>query len=213
MIPSRLTVVQHHPDEGPGRIAAWASRRGIALDIVARHAGAPLDAPADGVIVLGGPESAIAPQGAFAEELAWLRRIVRERPALPVLGICLGAQLLARALGGQVGRAACAEVGWSAVTIIDGAESSTLRVLQWHEDAFTVPPGATMIAVGTGHPVQGFRHGSRVGLQFHPEWDDALVSALHRGDPDCPLGTAPAVLEHATVAVWFEGFLDRWVAG
>jgi GMP synthase-like glutamine amidotransferase len=108
---------------------------------------------------------------------------------LPVLGICLGAQLLARALDARVYRAPVRELGFKPVRITDAGQKDALisafqtgdRVFQWHEDTFELPAGAELLATGDDIPVQAFRMGpSAWGVQFHFEVDAAGVNAWLR---------------------------------
>jgi GMP synthase (glutamine-hydrolysing) len=108
---------------------------------------------------------------------------------LPVLGICLGAQLLARALEARVYRAPVRELGFKPVRVTDAGQRDALlgafqtgdRVFQWHEDTFELPAGAELLAVGDDVPVQAFRLGSNAwGVQFHFEVDAEGVDAWLR---------------------------------
>jgi GMP synthase (glutamine-hydrolysing) len=108
---------------------------------------------------------------------------------LPVLGICLGAQMLARALEARVYRAPIRELGFKPVRLTEAGESDPLlgafhsgdRVFQWHEDTFELPDGAELLAVGDDVPVQAFRKGPNAwGVQFHFEIDAAGVGAWLR---------------------------------
>jgi GMP synthase (glutamine-hydrolysing) len=111
---------------------------------------------------------------------------------VPVLGICLGGQVLARALGAEVGQAERAERGWYDVELLPaaaddpvlGAAGPDARVYQWHVDAFGLPDGATLLARSPGVPVQAFRHGSAWGVQFHPEVDVPLLRSWMASFPD-----------------------------
>jgi GMP synthase-like glutamine amidotransferase len=117
---------------------------------------------------------------AFDDGVAWLDR---ERSALdralehdvPVLGICFGAQHLARALGAEVGPAERAEVGWMAVESLVPEIVPPGPWLQWHADRFTVPSGAELLAHSPVSP-QAFRLGPHLGVQFHPEVTPAVVA-------------------------------------
>jgi GMP synthase-like glutamine amidotransferase len=110
-------------------------------------------------------------------ELRFLRDAVEAE--VPVLGICLGGQLLARALGGEVTAAAEAEIGWLEITATDAARADPIfRILddsagvyQWHSDVFEAPPGANILARSEASPNQAFRmEGAAAwGIQFHPE--------------------------------------------
>jgi GMP synthase (glutamine-hydrolysing) len=155
-----ITVIQHHPAEGAGRIGTWATARGIALDV--RHAqedGSHLDAPGDALVVLGGPQSAVEPPPWLASQIAWLRD---QHGARPMLGLCLGAQSLAAACGGSVRPLGTEELGWTTVSFDRGAGPLSLDVMQWHSDTFELPPGAARLATGAICPVQGFRLGRSV---------------------------------------------------
>ena len=131
------------------------------------------------------------PDAWIAAEVAFLR--AAHDAGVPVLGLCFGGQALAAALGGEVQRASQPEIGWVALDrpIVlrgdgnsDGAgpdrAEARLEVVgpffAWHEDAFTVPPGATELARSPAGP-QAVAHGRSLALQFHPEVDEAIVEA------------------------------------
>lgn len=184
-----LYVLQHVDFEGPGSIAEWAASHGHALVTVSVHRGDALPPLASGdlLVVMGGPMST-------HEEDAhpWLReekRYLREAIAAGhrVLGICLGAQLLAEALGGRVYRNAYQEIGWFPVTTTAAAADCPLlagfpaeaTVFHWHGDTFSIPPGALHVAKSTACENQAFVFDNRVvGLQFHLESTPDSVAAL-----------------------------------
>jgi GMP synthase-like glutamine amidotransferase len=200
----RLSIVQHHPLEGPGRIAEWAHRCGIALDLYDATQGA-LPAGSGPVVLLGGPASTLDPPRWMSTELAWLRLAVRS--GRPLLGICLGAQLLAIAAGGSVRRMTTLETGWTPVDI-EGIRR--LDVLQWHEDAILPPPSARIDAT-SAQCVQMFSLGERrIGVQFHPEWDDASLRILHAGFDGCPLPEPGDEPRQSRVDRWFQTLMARW---
>jgi GMP synthase (glutamine-hydrolysing) len=136
-----------------------------------------------GTVVMGGPmgvdETDRHPQ--LATEREWLAEAVRRE--MPVLGICLGAQLLARALGAEVRPGEEPEIGWAPVEILDpddpilGALAPSTTALHWHGDAFDLPDGATPLARSAKTEYQAFRHGNAWGVLFHPEADFALLEA------------------------------------
>jgi GMP synthase-like glutamine amidotransferase len=120
-------------------------------------------------------------------EFPWLRDEVAliqkaHEQQIPVLGICLGGQLVAQALGGRVLAGACREIGWfEAEVLIDdpllGSPAAAYQLL-WHSDAFEMPPGARALASGRipGRAPLAFRSGTSYGLQFHPEVTEELVA-------------------------------------
>jgi GMP synthase-like glutamine amidotransferase len=209
-------VLEHEPDAPAALLAEWAAARDVPLEIV--PAGAPVPDPAGRpfLVSLGSEASA------YDDTLPWL---AAERAALdraldagvPVLGICFGAQHLARALGGTVAPAIRPEVGWLDVEPLDAAVIAPGPWLQWHRDAFTLPPGAELLARSPVCP-QAFRAGPHLGVQFHPEATSAVVADWAQSSPDfvTRAGTTPAALladsatraADARVRAWalFDGF-------
>jgi GMP synthase (glutamine-hydrolysing) len=140
---------------------------------------------ADGLVVLGGAMD-FDETDAYPH-LARTRDLLRDAAArsAPTLGICLGAQLAAAALGGRAYPGpAGEELGWTKVELTpDGQADPVLGALQepaelfeWHHDTFDPPPGATVLATGAVYPTQAFRLGSVVAVQFHPEVDGPLLA-------------------------------------
>ena len=181
-----LHSLEHQSYEGPGRIADWAQVRGHTLRRTALHAGEPLPPlPSfDLLVVMGGSMSIHAHREHpwLVEEKRFLGEVIAS--GKPVLGICLGAQLLADALGGKVFQNAEKEIGWWPVRVFDrrapfAAFPATLTVMHWHGDTYTLPPGARAVADSEGCAQQAFVHGDRVvGLQFHLEQGPVDVSEL-----------------------------------
>lgn len=179
-----LAVFQHHPVEGVGRIGLWAQHHNIKL--VCFYA--PEDLPNsltdyDGLIVLGGPMN-------VADNPMWMQtevKLIQQALTLqrPILAICLGAQLLATQLGGQIIEMPAPELGWQDIRFNDG---SILTVPQWHEQAITLPKDIAVLASSGQCPVQMYRHQHAIGLQFHPEWDAKQIEQLAEFFADeCPL--------------------------
>lgn len=183
-----ILVIRHADFAGPAYCGSYLTETGRdwVLCAIDRGDAVPRDPRAyAGLIVMGGPMGANDPLPWLRDELRLIGRAVEE--GVPVLGHCLGGQLLAKALGGEVSRMPQPEIGWHPIRAttpevaqewLDGAE--TCRVLQWHEDRFTVPPGATLLADGPFGP-QMFAHGPHIGMQFHIEATQELVTGWLRG--------------------------------
>ncbi|MGH3023107.1 MAG: type 1 glutamine amidotransferase [Gaiellaceae bacterium] len=172
----RIAVLQHEPETGRGSFSGVLDNADVDYDVL-RTTGATRLPDAgwfDGAIVLGGSLGAGEP--ALLETQRWIRDAVLRNT--PFLGICLGGQLLARALGGVVRRGSKPEVGVHDVFLTAGAKRDRLfgglpgrfPVFGWHEDAFELPRGAIPLAGSIAYEHQAFRFGdSAYGLQFHPE--------------------------------------------
>jgi GMP synthase (glutamine-hydrolysing) len=137
-----------------------------------------------GLVVLGGPMNVDETEQypALAMEVGWIRDAIQA--GLPVLGICLGSQLMAKALGSRVYANRVKEIGWYSLELTPAAESDRLfsgcatsqRVFQWHGDTFDLPPGAVHLASSSVCSQQAFRYGDRAyALQFHLEVAPDLV--------------------------------------
>jgi GMP synthase-like glutamine amidotransferase len=180
---------------GAGWIARVLDRRGIPYRLLDATAGG-LDgvtaADAGGLITLGG--RAHAWQEDADPFLRQERLLTQECLALdvPILGCCLGGQVLARALGGDVRSAPAGEYGWLDIApTAEGARDPLFRlaatadeVYLWHDDEFTLPPGAVHLSTSAATAMQAFRHGRAWGLQFHPECDLPLFDSWHGNFPD-----------------------------
>ena len=184
----RWVVLQHVEWEGPGNIAREAEKRGFKVDVrrLDRGDNVPDVDELDGLVVMGGP------LGAYEEDrypfLTAECRLLQEavQHGRSVLGICLGAQLLAKALGAKVFSGHGVEIGFGSVEVTAAAKEDTLfasvpdrlPVFHWHGDTFTLPHGASLLASSKMYAHQAFRIGSRAyGLQFHVEPDADTWSA------------------------------------
>jgi GMP synthase-like glutamine amidotransferase len=176
----RICVVEQQPDAPAGVLGAWAAERGHEVEVLRAPALATWPDPSafGAVAALGSDRSVHAsPDPWITAEVAFLR--AAHDAGVPTVGLCFGAQVLAAALGGEVGRAPRVEIGWIAIDATQaGASVDRLAPgpwFAWHEDAFSVPPGATELARSAVGP-QAFALGTSVGLQFHPEVDAAIVA-------------------------------------
>jgi len=183
-----VLVLRHTPTCPLGSVAALLKGRGLIYRYVDLFAGVPKRLELEessGLIVLGGPMSANdTDEYPFLEaELAWLRQAVDTH--LPTLGICLGAQLLAKALGKTVYSNRVKEIGWYQIKLLPPAAADPLfsacrtreTVFQWHGDTFELPAGAVHLARSQLCPNQAFRYGPcAYGLQFHVEMTPELLA-------------------------------------
>jgi GMP synthase (glutamine-hydrolysing) len=183
----KVLVFQHVPFEPLGTLDPLLKEAGFRLRYV-NFGREPEQRPQldryAALIVLGGPMNSdqIDTYPNLITEVEIIRNAVDR--GMAVLGICLGAQLLARALGGTVSRNATREIGWHEVeTTAEGLADPVLstfaarqEVFQWHEDGIGLPPGAVLLASSPASPVQAFRFGEGVyGFQFHLEVDRPLI--------------------------------------
>lgn len=174
-------ILQHHPIEGPGSLAPWLARHATTHQIVRLYAGEECPAPGavDLLIILGGPMS-VNDEGEFPwlrDEKAFIRQVIDRQ--CPVLGICLGSQLIASALGAEVKPNPHKEIGWLP---IEGLEVNapfnlpSITVFQWHGDTFDLPAGAILLARSSACVHQAFLYKDHVlALQFHLESTPELV--------------------------------------
>ncbi len=182
----RIHSLEHQPEEGPGKIADWAAERGHTIARTAVYAHEPLPAleSFDLLVVMGGGMNIYQHRDHpwLVAEKEFLRRAIDA--GKPILGICLGAQLLSDVLGGKVFQNAEKEIGWFPVEITDrampfAAFPAEMTVMHWHGDTYTLPPGARNVATSAGCGQQAFVSGDRVvGLQFHLEMGAVNVADL-----------------------------------
>lgn len=195
-----LLVVRHAPWEGAHRIVdAFPGVPVTTVDALEPGARLPRHDAIRGAVLMGGPMSVndVAEHPALLHEIAWLRQALDRD--LPMLGICLGSQLIARAAGAEVAPGPRPEIGWLPVEVADPADpvlgplAPMTVALHWHGEAFGLPEGATALARSAITPVQAFRLGRAWGVLFHPEADSALVDAwldepLMRAEAEAAIG-------------------------
>jgi GMP synthase-like glutamine amidotransferase len=207
----RIGVLQHAAFEGPGEIGIWAVDRGHTLSVCHLYRGDALPAPdsIDLLLIMGGEMNIYQYRDWpwLKEESTFIRSALEG--GKPAVGICLGAQLIADALGAQVVQNAEIELGWLPVTWTKEAR-----------DTFGLPPGATRLASSEGCPEQGYMIPRKcLGLQFHLEVDPGLTKQFIDGQADWPKGryvqTPEVVLQdaathHKTNKKYLHGMLDEF---
>lgn len=224
-----VLIVLHQERSTPGRVGQMLRERGYRLDIRRPALGGRLPETTrhhSGVVIFGGPMSANDSDAFIRREIDFIETPLSE--GTPFLGICLGAQMLAKSLGGCVyphpeGKV---EVGYydlsptrSGAQLIDWPH----KVYQWHREGFETPRGTDVLATGHHYHEQAFRVGDRaIGIQFHPELTLAMVYRwTTRGHERMKQPGARERRDHFAgraiydppVKEWLSRFLDRWIAG
>lgn len=181
----RAKCLQHVPFEGPGAFAAALTKRGVTIEpYLVPSIGLPQDA-GDLLIVMGGPMSVNDPEPWIAEETSFIRSALLA--GKPVLGICLGSQFMAKALGATVRSGKELEIGMTPIHLTEegkqdpvfGSCPETFDVFEWHGEIFNLPQGGIPLAGSDIAPLQAFRYGSRAyGLLFHLEVEPTGIEAL-----------------------------------
>lgn len=227
----RLLLVMQTRDASAGRCGRKLRERGYALEARCPLAGDPLPVGMDGyagAVVFGGPMSANddGKLPGIRAQLDWIPQALAS--GRPFLGICLGGQLLARALGATVKPhpAGLAEIGYFAVDPTPAGQAvldAPLHVYHWHHEGFDLPAGAELLATGERFPHQAYRYGANAfGVQFHPEVNRRILEAwLVEGVDELTSPGAQSAAEQrdrharhdAALDRWFDGFLDRWLRG
>ncbi len=227
----RVACLKHVAYEGPAYFPDWAANRGYLLEeFLVPESGLPTVGDHDRVIIIGGPMSVWETDRHpwLAEEKRYLASLVQA--GIPVLGICLGAQLLAEHLGARVGPGPLKEIGWFTLARHAAASSTWLgdalpdrfRSFFWHGDVFDLPDNAVPVAATRAHAVQGFVYGDCLALQFHlevtPAWAKRLATRDAHELVDGPfiqsareIGSAPESLYEVNNRL-LDRVMDRWTA-
>ena len=225
----RLHILLHEPFEGPGIILNWAKRNNLSVSYTMFFQGdtLPLQDTFDGLVIMGGGmnvyEDKVYPW--LQEEKEFIKKTLKKKK--PMLGICLGSQLLADALGEQVFKNEKAEIGWFPVTIDQQAIKhhwfkglpDYFTTFHWHADTYKLPEGAVQLASSKATTCQGFIYKDHIlALQFHPETDEELIGEMVKNGqdeliPDTWVQDGDEILENTwltnTAAQWFLSVLDR----
>jgi len=228
-----VAIFRHYPSEGPGYFATYLESQRIAWKLVEIDAGAAVPESVDefsGLAFMGGPMS-------VNDALPWIPRVLQLiRAALaaevPVLGHCLGGQLMAKALGGAVGLSPQKEIGWGRVDVADNEPARAwfggtrgFLAFHWHGETFSIPPGATRIASSPHCDNQAFALGKHLALQCHVEMTPEMIrSWCQSGKREIERSAGASVQPvseieshlHARVSVLnavAERLYGRWIGG
>ncbi|MCG6553650.1 MAG: type 1 glutamine amidotransferase [Candidatus Magnetominusculus sp. LBB02] len=190
-----VLIIKNIDSEGPGTIEDYLKEKSISYKIVdiAREL-TPETGGADTLVIMGGPMSVNDSDDYLRKEEAIVRQFIDKGQR--VLGICLGAQMIAKALGARVYKGPAPEIGWYSIAaseagMADEAFSKLavkatpyLTVFHWHGETFDLPEGAVRLASNTLYPNQAFRYGKTVyAFQFHIEVDREMVYDWMRNEP------------------------------
>lgn len=201
-----LYVFRHIECEGPGYLAEVLTRHAIPYRVIAIDRAEAVPADIDGcagLVFMGGPMSVNDPLPWIEQELALIRSAADRR--LPVLGHCLGGQLISKALGGVITRNPVREIGWHALSKADNAKAAdwldglphTMELFHWHGETFSIPAGAEVLLENNHCPHQAFALDNILALQCHVEMTAPMVhewAGLYRDEleDDSPsVQTAP----------------------
>ena len=222
-----VLIVLHQEHSTPGRVGHMLEARGLRLDIRRPALGQKLPetlANHAGVVIFGGPMSANDTDDFVKYEIDWISVPLTENR--PFLGICLGAQMLVKNLGGTVfGHAeGWTEIGWYPLAATEAGTALMPwpdMVYQFHREGFDLPSGATLLAEGETFPAQAFRQGEHAfGIQFHPEVTHAMmcrwtIRGAHRMDlPGAKQRVAHFEgrwMHDYAMQSWLSNFLDHWL--
>ncbi|MGQ0512391.1 MAG: type 1 glutamine amidotransferase [Betaproteobacteria bacterium] len=187
-----VAIFRHARSEGPAYFATALERKSIVFTLIPLDEGAkvPRDARAySGIVFMGGPMSVNDELPWIAPAMELVRNAVRQE--IPVLGHCLGGQLMSKALGGEVTRTKVKEIGWGEVQVADNTvargwfgDLAHFESFHWHGETFSIPPGGTRV-LGNAHCAnQAFAIGRHLGMQCHVEMTEDMIRNWLRGGAD-----------------------------
>lgn len=197
-----VAIFRHIPTEGPGYFATFLDSHSIPWRLVKIDANEMLPVSASqfsGLVFMGGPMSVNDDLPWIAPELTLIRQAVAND--IPVLGHCLGGQLISKALGGVVGKNPVKEIGWGEVSVADNpaargwfGELSKFKSFHWHGEAFSLPDGAIRVLSSPYCKNQAFTLGLHLGMQCHIEMTEDMVKAwCQTGIEEITGSSGPAV--------------------
>src|SRR3989338_1102292 len=228
-----ILIFRHAPHEGPGYLADYLARHRLPHRLIRIDQGDPVPTSLDGIpglVFMGGPMSANDPLPWIPKVTALIRQAVAAD--LPVLGHCLGGQLISKALGGVITKNPVKEIGWLPVQAIDapaardwlGGLPREFEVYHWHGETFSIPPGATRILGSRDCANQAFVIGKTLSFQCHIEMTADMVREWARVGSNELAPTCATVQSPQTMAVDLDArvarlqgladkFYDRWIQG
>jgi GMP synthase-like glutamine amidotransferase len=183
----RAVCLKHVPFEGPGAFATALTERGVSLEsVLVPQDGLPKDS-GDLLIVMGGPMSVNDPDSWIAKEMEFIRSAILT--GKPVIGVCLGSQFMAKALGATIRPGKALEIGMTQIKLTSQAKQDpvfrtlpgSFDVFEWHGEVFDLPNDSVPLAGSDIAPLQAFRYGTRAyGLLFHLEMEEKGFESLCR---------------------------------
>ncbi len=228
-----VAIFRHNSTEGPGYFATYLDRHRIVWKMVCIDAGDAVPASVDafsGLVFMGGPMS-------VNDDLPWIPGVLQliraaDAAGVPVLGHCLGGQLMSSALGGSVAANPQKEIGWGRVDVAGSDEARAwfgdtraFLSFHWHGETFSIPPGAVRLASSPHCANQAFALGKHLGLQCHVEMTPEMIrSWCESGKEEIERSNSPAVQAAGEIESHLQArvsvlngvaarLYDRWVAG
>ena len=203
-----IAIFRHFRSEGPGYFAIFLERHGIPWQLIAVDEGRGIPgSPAaySGLCFMGGPMSVNDPLPWIADACSIIRQAVASD--IPVIGHCLGGQLISKALGGVVSRNPRKEIGWGEAESVPGPDAAQwlgdfvdrkLTVFQWHGETFSIPPQASRILASAYCANQMFTRGPHLAMQCHVEMTPEMITKWSKGwdDEVCGMAELPASIQN-----------------
>jgi len=206
-----VAVFRHTPTEGPGYFATFLQNKNIPMELVKIDEGVPVPANPGayaGLVFMGGPMS-------VNDDLPWIPPVlnlirVAVQQDIPVLGHCLGGQLMAKALGANVTKNPIKEIGWGEVSVVASpvtdawfdAKGGKFLAFHWHGETFSIPPGATRILESPYCANQAYVLGKHLGMQCHVEMTREMIASWCAiGQDEIAAANSPAVQTPQQMAI------------
>jgi GMP synthase-like glutamine amidotransferase len=201
MHPKNVLIFRHTAGEGPGYFATFLEAHSVPYSLIKIDEGEPVPASAEGaagLCFMGGPMS-------VNDDLPWIPpvlNLIRDAVArnIPVIGHCLGGQLMSKALGGTIGRNPVKEIGWGQVRTVDAVakewlgETTEFEAFHWHGETFSIPDKATRLLESAHCRNQAFVLGPHLGMQCHVEMTEAMIRLWCRQWAEEGVPAGPSVL-------------------